>query len=88
MRRIILVFFLCALTTVSCTKEYSLTVNVSPAEAGEVVPNSGTFKDGRSVVLTAFPSQEYEFDSWSGDANGITNPLEVVMSSDKSITCS
>ena len=86
MRRIILVFFLCALTTVSCTKEYSLTVNVSPAEAGEVVPNSGTFKDGRSVVLTAFPSQEYEFDSWSGDANGITNPIEVVMSSDKSIT--
>ena len=79
-------FFLCVLTTVSCTKEYSLSVNVSPAEAGEVIPNSGTFKDGRSVVLTAIPSQEYEFDRWSGAANGITNPLEVVMNSNKSVT--
>ncbi|WP_299135773.1 InlB B-repeat-containing protein [uncultured Tenacibaculum sp.] len=49
-------------------------------------PTSGTYDDGTSVVLTAMPNAGYQFDGWSGDASGTSNPLTVVMSGDKTVT--
>jgi uncharacterized repeat protein (TIGR02543 family) len=63
------------------------TLNVT-AVNGTVVknPNLAAYNSGATVQLTATPDAGYTFTSWSGDAMGSTNPLTVIMNSDKNIT--
>ncbi|WP_298767438.1 choice-of-anchor Q domain-containing protein [uncultured Polaribacter sp.] len=49
-------------------------------------PVNGTYDDGTVVTLTATPDAGYQFDGWSGDAIGTTNPLDITMDADKSVT--
>ena len=49
-------------------------------------PDYPTYNPGQTVQLTAVPNQGNYFVGWSGDASGNTNPLDVVMDSDKHIT--
>ncbi|NEV93434.1 DUF3494 domain-containing protein [Psychroflexus sp. YR1-1] len=49
-------------------------------------PDQVMYAHGTEVVLTATPDLGYEFSSWSVDASGSTNPLTVVMDSNKAIT--
>lgn len=49
--------------------------------------NTATYyRDWDSVSLTATPAEGYEFSGWSGDASGNTNPLDVTMDGNKTIT--
>ncbi len=41
---------------------------------------------GTEAKITAQDGLDYAFSQWSGDASGSTNPLTVIMNSDKSIT--
>ena len=61
------------------------TINVNPTPSN-VINNSGTFADGTVVSLTAVPDSGYQFDGWSGDATGTTNPLSITMDADKTVT--
>lgn len=65
----------------------TVTLNVT-AVHGTVVknPNQPTYAKGSTVQLTATPNAGYVFTSWSGDATGAVNPLNVVMSANKNIT--
>jgi uncharacterized repeat protein (TIGR02543 family) len=63
---------------------YNLSVNTSGS--GSVVPNGGTYNENEVVTLTATPDAGWAFDSWSGDASGTANPLNVTMNSDKNVT--
>ena len=49
-------------------------------------PNLVTYSSGAIVQITATPGTGYAFTSWSVDATGSTNPLNVTMNSDKNIT--
>ncbi|WP_299680475.1 choice-of-anchor Q domain-containing protein, partial [uncultured Tenacibaculum sp.] len=49
-------------------------------------PSTGTYDDGSVVTLTATPDSGYEFTGWSGDASGTTNPLNITMDADKTVT--
>lgn len=49
-------------------------------------PNLTLFDFGTTVALTATPAVGYAFTSWSGDASGSVNPLNVTMNADKVIT--
>ncbi len=49
-------------------------------------PGTGTYDDGSVVTLTATPDAGYEFTGWSGDASGTTNPLNITMDADKTVT--
>ena len=88
MKRVILalgVLFLFA----SCKKDVpqkQLTVNVTPEVGGSVTPSSGTYAMGSTVKLTATASAEYIFKEWTGGFTGTTNPANVVMDADKTIT--
>ncbi|MDY8137862.1 InlB B-repeat-containing protein [Aquimarina sp. 2201CG5-10] len=63
----------------------TLTINTSGS--GSVTPASGsTYNDGATATLTATPTAGWQFDGWSGDATGTTNPLQVTMDADKTIT--
>ncbi|MDY8137865.1 InlB B-repeat-containing protein [Aquimarina sp. 2201CG5-10] len=63
---------------------WDLTVNTSGS--GTVTPSTGVYSDGATATLTATPAAGYQFDGWSGDATGATNPLPVTMDADKTIT--
>ncbi len=61
------------------------------AENGSVNPNLAptnldNYTNGDVVALTAVPNKDYQFDGWSGDASGTTNPLTITMDTDKEIT--
>jgi NOL1/NOP2/fmu family ribosome biogenesis protein len=48
------------------------------------LPSSAQFEEGETVVLSATPSEEYAFFSWSG-VSGTNNTTSIVMDSDKSV---
>lgn len=66
----------------------TLTTMVSPAGSGAVTrtPDQPTYHTGDEVTLTAVPNPGWSFTSWTGDANGNTNPLIVTMTTNKSIS--
>jgi len=83
-----LALFLSFLLVISCSKDpiiYTLTTSANPAEGGSVSPASATYEEGQTATITASPSSDYIFQSWSG-ATGSTNSTSVVMNSDKSVT--
>ncbi|SNR16806.1 InlB B-repeat-containing protein [Tenacibaculum jejuense] len=51
-------------------------------------PVNGTYDINTEIILTAVPAPGYQFDSWSGDASGTTNPLTIIADTDKNITAS
>jgi uncharacterized repeat protein (TIGR02543 family) len=65
------------------TITYELTTS---ATNGLVSPFSGTYDENTQVELTASPNSGYQFDNWSGDASGTTNPITINMDGNKSIT--
>ncbi|MDA8807521.1 CotH kinase family protein [Flavobacteriaceae bacterium] len=79
--------FLFFLAIISCSKDpilYTLTTFTNPTEGGTLLPSSAQFEEGETVVLSATPSEEYAFFSWSG-VSGTNNTTSIVMDSDKSI---
>ncbi|WP_299108978.1 gliding motility-associated C-terminal domain-containing protein [uncultured Tenacibaculum sp.] len=71
----------------NCSPQRTLTIN---ATNGTVTtnpnPTNGTYADGTVVALTATPATGYQFDGWSGDVTGTTNPVNINMDADKTVT--
>jgi len=49
-------------------------------------PGSHTYDYGTLVSVTALPNSGYKFSGWAGDASGTTNPINITMDADKTIT--
>jgi uncharacterized repeat protein (TIGR02543 family) len=49
------------------------------------VTGAGVYIPGSSAILTAKAAPGYAFTGWTGDASGTTNPLSVLMDSDKTV---
>ncbi len=64
------------------------TLTLATVGTGTLVasPSQATYTHGTVVQLTATPAANWNFDFWSGDASGSTNPLSVTMDANKSIT--
>lgn len=63
--------------------QYSLTV--VPSEGG-TVSGSGSFEAQSTATAQATPSENYNFNGWTGDVTGMSNPVSVYMDRDKRIT--
>src|SRR6266852_2772107 len=65
---------------------YTLSINTNGS--GTVSRNStnSVYPQGAVVTLTALPASGWLFASWSGDASGTTNPVNVTMNTNKSVT--
>jgi uncharacterized repeat protein (TIGR02543 family) len=65
--------------------QYTLTVNI--VGSGSVNRNTtGPYQYGDVVQLTAVPSTGWNFQSWSDDLTGSTNPTTIVIDWDKAVT--
>jgi uncharacterized repeat protein (TIGR02543 family) len=63
-------------------------VNVTTVGSGTVAkaPDQAAYDEGSSVELTATAATHWNFVGWSGDASGSTNPLAVLVDTEKNIT--
>lgn len=55
------------------------------AEHGTVIPDSGIFKRGSDVTITAIPDSGYRFIQWQGDLYDSLNPVNLKLDEDKHI---
>ena len=67
------------------TRQYTLTTPTPPNGAITGMASSGKYLAGTMATLTAVPVTGYAFTGWTGTAGAMTNPLSVVMDSDKTI---
>ncbi len=81
--------------TVTVTGAPRLWVNVTPNGTGTVTangvtligyPNITNWTTGENVTLEAFPVGGWEFNKWTGNLTGSTNPDTITMDSDKNVT--
>ena len=68
--------------------QYTLTATATDGGAITKSPDQATYNKGESVLLTAVPAPGYQFNGWSGQATGRSNPLPVVMNKNKNIQAS
>jgi uncharacterized repeat protein (TIGR02543 family) len=75
-------------TATFAVNQYVLTTAV--VGSGSIVkqPDQASYTHGTTVSLTAQPATGWHFLGWSGAASGTTQPLELVMTSDLSVTAS
>nr|WP_300980186.1 Ig-like domain-containing protein [Mesotoga sp.] len=67
-------------------KTYTLTVNTVGQGTVTRNPDKATYTHGEVVQLTANPNSGWNFDSWSGDLTGSTNPVNITMNENKTVT--
>jgi uncharacterized repeat protein (TIGR02543 family) len=72
----------------SVVGRYALTISISPSGAGTVSknPDKNAYSFGEQVTLTATPGSGFTFSNWSGDGSGTTNPINVTMNTNKTLT--
>jgi len=82
-------FSFTATTSVSLTAYFvpvwNLEVSVSHVERGSV-SDGDSYLDDSAATVTATAAPGYLFDSWSGDASGSSNPLQINMDQHRTIT--
>jgi hypothetical protein len=66
--------------------QYTLTTNTVGQGSVNLDPAGGTYNEGTVVTLTAVPDSGWQFDNWSGDLSGSTNPTTITMNANKSVT--
>jgi uncharacterized repeat protein (TIGR02543 family) len=72
--------------TPAAPPQYTLTTNTVGNGSIALNPAGGTYDAGTVVTLTATPDSGWQFDGWSGDLSGSTNPTTITMNSNKSVT--
>ena len=69
------------------TPDYSITVDVSPNEAGTITQTTIDSKEGEIDEIEAIANEHWEFKKWTGDVSESTNKtIFVKKDSDKNIT--
>ncbi len=71
----------------SCKEEklLTLTTYIIPENSGEILPSSGTYESGATVIAEALNAENFIFSRWSGDINSSENPIEFQIDFDMNI---
>jgi len=84
LRLLILCAAICPLPTIAAT--YTLTIVTNGSGIVSRNPTNSVYPSGSVVTVTATSGAGWFFVQWTGDENSTTNPLNVLMSSNKVIT--
>jgi len=74
-----------AVTATFTQNAYTLIVTTS-GSGSVVLNNTGPYRYGDTVQLTANPTVGWSFDHWSGDLVGSVNPTTILMDGNKAVT--
>jgi len=66
--------------------QYTLTINTAGSGTVTKNPDQATYQYGDIVQLTAQADTNWNFDSWSGDLSGSTNPETITISGNQTVT--
>lgn len=74
--------------TILAGTQYSLSTFVNPAGAGTITlsPSGGVYNSGTQVKVQANANSGYTFSNFTGNLSGSTNPQNLVMNSNMSVT--
>jgi uncharacterized repeat protein (TIGR02543 family) len=64
---------------------YILTVTTQGSGSVSLTP-PGPYAPGQEVTLTAEPDAGWQFDAWSGDLSGVTNPVTLTVTGNHTLT--
>ncbi|CAK0781526.1 hypothetical protein CCP4SC76_7870008 [Gammaproteobacteria bacterium] len=78
--------FISTLHTLAISKTGNGTVTSTPSGIHCGNTCSSTFGDGATVTLTATPASGYAFDGWNGDDCSGTDPCDLTMGDDKTVS--
>ena len=67
------------------TTQYALSVSNVGSGNATLNPTGNIYDTGTMVTLTATPDAGYQFNGWSGDLSGSTNPATIVMDGNKNV---
>jgi uncharacterized repeat protein (TIGR02543 family) len=73
-------------TAVFAQDQYTLTINISGSGSVTKDPDQATYTYGQTVDLEAIADPGWVFDHWSGDLGGSTNPDQITITDDMSVT--
>ena len=66
-------------------QHYVLTITSRTGGTTNPAPGTHAYNPGAGVSIEAIPDSGYQFSSWGGDASGTSNPITLIMDSDKSV---
>jgi hypothetical protein len=78
----------CNLGTGLQQQKFSVTIVPSPYGNISLSPSKTQYLDGDSVTVTATPKSGYKFSNWTSGLSGTTNPSNLKVTSDMSISAS
>jgi len=73
-------------TFTAVAMNFTLTTNVVGSGSVSRSPNATSYASGTVVTLTATPASGFVFSSWSGDVTSTSNPVQVTMNANKTVT--
>ena len=73
------------ITVTDAQIQYSLSVNLVGEGSVTLDPGGGSYNAGIEIQLTPVPNAGSAFHGWSGDLNGYSNPVTIVMDTNKTI---
>ncbi|MBN2445614.1 MAG: S8 family serine peptidase, partial [Phycisphaerae bacterium] len=73
-------------TAVFAQDQYTLTVNVTGSGTVSKNPDLASYNYGQTVWLTANAATGWHFDHWEGDLTGSTNPDNIYINGNKTVT--
>lgn len=65
---------------------YTLTINVVGNGSVTISPEQPTYDPGTEVTLAANPNLGWSFTGWGGDLSGSANPINITITSNKTVT--
>ncbi len=68
------------------TVNFSLTANAGVGGSVSKNPDQTNYNPGSVVALTANPAPGFAFTGWTGDVTGTINPIEVALTTNKTVT--
>lgn len=71
---------------VSGTTSPVYTVSLSKTGQGNVTSDFNSYPKNSLATITATPSSGWQFSHWTGNATGSTNPIQITMDANKSVT--
>ena len=66
--------------------QYALTVSTVGSGSVSLNPPGGVYDAGTVVTLTANPASGFQFNAWSGDLIGSSNPATITVDANKNVT--